>query len=200
MERQSPRVILRNPRRGRFGEDEVLVLEMGLGGAKFEHAARFDVGRADTFACGPLTTAGQVRHSVLLPARTGVVYHSGIAFTDLGPRERDLLLELLVHEAEQQVHEWEANLRGEAPLRRAKPARQSAVAVRFVSLRLANGRWTRTITSDPNQPPDGITIIESTPEEELAILRRSYEDSDDETREFMREVATLAILEQMREG
>ena len=36
MLRQTPRVILRNPRRGRFGDTEILVLEMGLGGAKFE--------------------------------------------------------------------------------------------------------------------------------------------------------------------
>ena len=198
MQRQSPRVILRNPRHGLFGEDEVLVLEMGLGGAKFEHSGRFDVGRADTFTCGPLTTAGQVRHSVLLPAKTGVIYHSGIAFTNLGERERDLLLELLVHEAEQQVHEWESNLRGEAPARHAKPRRQSAVTTRFLCLRYTNQGWIRTITADPNQPVDGITIVEGTPDEEMAILRRSYERADTETREFMRQVAMLTILEQMR--
>ena len=200
MQRQSPRVILRNPRRGRFGDDEVLVLEMGLGGAKFEHAGRFDVGRTDTFTCGPLTAAGSVRHSVLLPAKTGVVYQSGIAFPDLGDRERELLLELLVHEAEQQVNEWEANLRGDAPPRHAKPRRQSAVARRFLCLRYTHQGWLRALTSDPNQPVDGITIAETTPEEEVGILRRSYERSDDDTREFMRQVAMLTILEQMRGG
>lgn len=200
MQRQSPRVILRNPRRGLFGEDEVLVLEMGLGGAKFEHAGRFDVGRIDSFACGPLVTTGTVRHSVLLPAKRGVVYHSGVAFTDLGEKEHDLLLELLVHEAEQQVQEWEANVRGDAPPRHARPRRESAVATRFLCLRYTNTGWHRAITSDPNQPVDGITIAETTGEEEVAILRRSYERADDETREFMRQVAMLAILEQMRGG
>ena len=200
MQRQTPRVILRNPRRGFFGEDEVLVLEMGLGGAKFEHGGRFDVGRVDTFQCGPLTAAGTVRHSVLLPAKTGVVYQSGIAFVDLGERERELLLELLVHEAEQQVQEWEANVRGDAPPRHAKPRRHSAVATRFLCLRYTHAGWLRAITADPNQPLDGITIAETTPDEEVAILRRSYERSDDDTREFMRQVAMLAILEQMRAG
>ncbi|HVG25183.1 MAG TPA: hypothetical protein VND45_13585 [Thermoanaerobaculia bacterium] len=199
MMRQSPRVILRHPRRGRFGDDEVLVLEMGLGGAKFEHGARLHVGRADTFSCGPLTTAGQVRHSVLLPANAGVVYQSGIAFTDLGERERDLLLELLVHEAEQQVTEWETNVRGEAVPHRSRPPRQSAVAARFVALRFTGGNWRRTITSDPNQPPDGITVVDSTPEEEVAILRRSYEEADETTRGFMRQLAMLAVLEHMRQ-
>ena len=198
MQRQSPRVILRNPRRGRFGDDEVLVLEMGLGGAKFEHGMRLDVGRAATFTCGPLTTDGAVRHSVLLPAKAGVVYQSGVAFTNLGTREHDLLLELLVHEARQQVTEWEANLRGEAPPRAKRPPRESAVAVRFLALRYIHQRWQRSVTRDPNQPADGITILETTPDEEVAILKRSYESADNATREFMRQVAMLAILEQMR--
>jgi hypothetical protein len=198
MHRQSPRVILRNPRRGRFGDDEVLVLEMGLGGAKFEHGMRLDVNRAATFTCGPLTTESAVRHSVLLPAKTGVVYQSGVAFTNLGTRERELLLELLVHEAEQQVTDWEATLRGEVLPRAKKPARESAVAVRFVALRYLNKRWQRSVTRDPNQPVDGITIIETTPDEEVAILKRSYESADNATRDFMRQVAMLAILEQMR--
>jgi hypothetical protein len=201
MQRSTPRVILRHPRRGRFGDEEVLVLEMGLGGAKFEHGTRLAVGSTATFSCGPLTTAGSVRHSVLLPAKTGVVYQSGIAFSGIGERERDLLLELLLHEAEQQVREWEANLRGDAAPRAArKPARQSAVVRRFVCLRHTHAGWMRVITADPNQPVDGITILESTPEEEVAILRRSYERADEQTREFMRQVATLEILEGMRGG
>jgi hypothetical protein len=74
------------------------------------------------------------------------------------------------------------------------------VAVRFLCLRYTHQGWLRTITSDPNQPVDGITIAETTTEEEVAILRRSYERADAETREFMKQVAMLAILEQMRGG
>src|SRR5690349_20525164 len=112
MSRQTPRVILRNPRRGRFGEDDVLVLEMGLGGAKFEHDRRLDVGRLETFSCGPLTTQAVVKHSILLPAKSGVIYQSGVSFTDVGKAEHELLLDLLVHEAQEQVIEWESNLNG----------------------------------------------------------------------------------------
>ena len=196
MQRQNPRVILRSPRRGRFGDDEVLVLEMGLGGAKFEHSGRFDVNRTAMFVCGPLTIEGVVRHSVLLPAKTGVVYQSGIQFPVIGEAERTLLLDLLVHEAREQVTEWEANLRGERAPR--KPARKSAVARRYICLRYPNTGWIRTITSDPNQPLDGITIGDGTPEEEIAVLRRDYERGNDEMRELIRAVATVAILEQMR--
>lgn len=198
--RTTPRVILRNARRGLFGEDEVLVLEMGLGGAKFEHPSRFDVGRVAAFSCGPLTAEATVRHEVLLPARTGVVYQSGIEFNHLGPAEHALLLDLLVHEAQQQVVEWEANARGEeAPGLLRRIVRRSAVAPRFIRLRHRNGAWERATTNDPNQPFDGVTVIDTTTDEELAVLRYTYERGDDATRELMRRVATVAILEQMRE-
>ena len=198
MLRQTPRVILRTARRGRFGEEEVLVLEMGLGGAKFEHSSRFDVGRLETFACGPLTTEAVVKHSVLLPAKTGVVYQSGVSFTKIGSSEHDLLLDLLVHEAQEQVIEWESNLQGvERPSAR-RPARRSAVALRFVALRRKASGWEQIITSDPNQPLDGITIVDGTPDEDVAVLKETYEHADDAMRELMRRVATVAILEHLR--
>ena len=198
MIRQTPRVILRTPRRGRFGNDEVLVLEMGLGGAKFEHAARLDVGRVETFGCGPLATEGVVKHSVLLPAKQGVVYQSGVSFTKIGKAEHDLLLDLLVHEAQEQVIEWESNLQGvERPSAR-RPARKSAVALRFLALRRGPRGWEQRVTSDPNQPGDGITVVDGTAEEDIAVLKETYESADESMRELMRRVATVAILEQLR--
>ena len=199
MPRQTPRVILRNARRGHFGENEVLVLEMGLGGAKFEHDGRFDVGRLETFACGPLTTQAVVKHSVLLPAKSGVVYQSGVSFTNIGKEEHDLLLDLLVHEAQEQVIEWEANLNGiDRPRAARRPARQSAVALRFVALRRGPRGWEQRITTDPNQPDDGITIVDGTSDEDVAVLKSTYDAADEAMRELMRRVATVAILEQLR--
>lgn len=198
MLRQTPRVILRSARRGRFGDEEVLVLEMGLGGAKFEHPSRLDVGRVGAFACGPLTTDAVVKHSVLLPTKTGVVYQSGVSFTNIGKAENDLLLDLLVHEAQEQVIEWESNLQGVERPRARKPARESAVTRRFVALRRKGSVWEQRITSDPNQPADGITIVEGTAEEDIAVLKETYENADNAMRELMRRVATVAILEQLR--
>jgi len=198
MLRQTPRVILRNPRRGRFGDEEILVLEMGLGGAKFEHSSRLDVGRLGTFSCGPLTAEAAVKHSVLLPAKTGVVYQSGVSFPNIGKAEHELLLDLLVHEAQEQVIEWESNLQGvERPSSR-RPARQSAVKLRFLALRRTPRGWEQRITSDPNQPPDGITVVEGTAEPDVVVLKETYDTADDAMRELMRRVATVAILEQLR--
>ena len=174
---------------------------MGLGGAKFEHSNRLDVGRTGVFSCGPLTTEATVRHSVLLPAKTGFVYQTGIAFANIGESEHELLIDLLVHEAHEQVVEWESNLQGverdAAPVRRA--ARKSAVAVRFLRLRRTSFGWDQKVTSDPNQPIDGLTIVlDGTTEDELAVLKRTYDAADETMREFMRRVATVSILEQLR--
>ena len=199
MPRTTPRVILRHPRRGSFGEDDVLVLEMGLGGAKFEHPHRFDVNRMATFVCGPLRTQGTVRHSVMLPALEGVVYQSGIEFTAVGDDERTLLLDLIAHEAEKQVAEWEANVRGEMPPRPSKTVPRSALAPRYVLLRLTEKGWQRTVTSDPNQPIDGVSVIEGTPEEEITKLRLTYQRGDEAMRELLRSMAMQAIVEHIRD-
>ena len=36
----------------------------------------------------------------------------------------------------------------------------------------------RTITSDPNQPLDGVAVPDDTPEAEIEILRRTYDSGD----------------------
>jgi hypothetical protein len=196
--RQTPRVILRRPRRGSFEDNEVLVIEMGLGGAKFEHSVRLDVGHAGLFACGPLTTQAVVRHSVLLPTETGIVYQSGVSFTQLGEAEQELLLDLLVSEAKEQVVEWELNFAGEPQKPARGPAGRSAVAPRYISLKLLTSGWQRSVTADPNQPIDGVTIVDTTPEEEVVMLQEMYKAADQATRELLRRTATVAILEGLR--
>jgi hypothetical protein len=194
--RQTPRVILRKPRDGRFGDEAVLVLELGLAGAKFEHAARLPIGTAATFICGPLIARGDVRHSILLPASSGIIHHSGISFPSLDTSQQQHLYDLLMDEAQEQVSEWEANLQGIAW--RPRPARKSAVLGRYIALKRGPEGWTRTITSDPNQPLDGIAVPDDTPEAEVEILRRTYDASDHTTRELMRRMAMVGILERLR--
>lgn len=177
------------------------MLEMGMGGAKLEHAGRLDVGRVARFSCGPLSTEAEVRHSMLLPARTGVVYQSGISFTKVSQAENDLILGLLVNEAKAQVTEWESNLEGVAPkIPSRRAVKRSAVALRFVVLRHTPRGWEQRISKDPNQPDDGVTVVDGTPEEEIRVLKQTYDDADEAMRELMRAVATVAVLEQLREA
>lgn len=194
--RNSPRVVLRKARDGRFGEEPVLVLELGLAGAKFEHGTRLAIGTKATFICAPLIARGDVRHSILLPTETGIVYHTGIAFPDLDRSEEAHLFQLLMDEAQEQVSEWEANLQGVGW--RPKPSRKSIVVRRYISLRKTPLGWTRSITSDPNQPVDGVSVPDDTPETELEILRRTYDAGDKTMRELMRRMAMVGILERLR--
>jgi hypothetical protein len=193
--RQAPRVILRKAIDAQFDGAPVLVLELGLGGAKFEHSARMDIGRRGKLACGDLVTTAIVRHSILLPAQHGVLFHSGVSFTALDRAQTEALFKILIDEAQDQVKEWEANLGGVG----WKPGaiRRSAVARRYLALHLTGDGWQQTITSDPNQPLDGITVVDDNNAEELRVLCSTYEQGDDSERELLRRMATLAILERL---
>jgi len=196
-QRQTPRVILRRPLDGRFDGESVLVVELGLGGARFEHAQRIDIGRQGRFICGQFLVTARVRHAVLLPARSGVIYHIGISFDDLTSEQKEFLMKLLIGEAQEQVAEWEANLSGTLNWQ-PPPSRRSAVKLGFLSLNLTNQGWRRSPTSDPNQPLDGVTVPGDTPEGEIAILCETFEKGDHATRELLRRMATVTILERMR--
>jgi len=194
--RQAPRVILRKAIDAQFDGTPVLVLELGLGGAKLEHAQRMDVGRRGRLACGDLVATAAVRYSIVLPAERGVVYHTGLAFTGLDPAQTEDLFKLLIDEAQEQVKEWEANQKGDGW--RPKHIRRSAVSRRFIALHLTPQGWRQQVTSDPNQPLDGIAVVDDTPRDDLRILCRTYQQGDDATRELMRRMATLAILERLQ--
>lgn len=193
--RQTPRVQLRRPLEGTFDGAPVLVLELGLGGAKIELSERMDIGRIGRIACAGLSTQARVCHSILLPATKGVVYQSGLSFTALDWTQREHLLKLLFDEAQEQVQEWEANVAGVKW--RPTSGKVSAVAPRFVAVRLTPQGWEQMVTSDPNQPTDGVSVVADTPQEELDLLRRTYQFSDEPTRELLRRLATVAILERL---
>jgi hypothetical protein len=193
--RQTPRVQLRCPIEGTFDGVPVLILELGLGGAKIELAERMDIGRIGRISGSSLVTQARVAHSILLPATQGIVYQTGLSFTALDWTQRELLLKLLFDEAQEQVQEWEANLAGVKW--RPTAGKSSAVALRFTSVRLTPAGWQQSVTSDPNQPEDGVSVLSETPEEELQLLRRTYENADRPTRELMRRLATVAILERL---
>lgn len=195
--RQTPRVILRSALEGTFDGLPVLVLELGLGGAKFEHRQRLDVGSAGPFTCESISADGRVAYSIMLPGEEGILYHSGISFPTLSDAQKERLFDVLMSEAQEQVREWELNLNGKAWLP-PEAVKRSAVASRYLTLRFAKNAWKRTISADPNQPPDGITVASDTPDQEVAILCETYETADEATRELLRRIATVTLLERMR--
>ena len=196
-QRQTPRVVLRDPIEATFEGTRVLIVELGPGGAKIEHAQRIDLQRKARLVCASFDLHAQVRHSTVLPAREGVIYHSGLLFIGVTASQREVLMGMLVEEAQRQVVDWEANLTGQVKWR-PENTPKSAVAHRFLCLQLTNAGWNRFATSDPNQPLDGVTVAGDTPEEEINLLCTSYEQGDHGGRELLRRMATVSILERLR--
>ena len=196
-QRQSPRVVLRDPIDATLDGMRVLIVELGPGGAKIEHAQRLDLQRRGRLACASFDLHAQVRHSVVLPSRDGVIYHSGLVFLGVTTSQREMLMSMLVQEAQRQVTDWEANLTGQVRWR-PDDAPRSAVEHRFICLQHSNTGWTRAATSDPNQPLDGVTVSGDTAEEEVKVLCSSYEQADHAGRELLRRMAMVSILERMR--
>lgn len=196
-QRQTPRVILRDPIEATFEGMRVLIVELGPGGAKIEHDQRLDLQRRGRLVCASFDLHAQVRHSIVLPAREGVIYHSGLSFLTVTSAQREVVMAMLVEEAQRQVTDWEANLTGQVKWK-PEDAPRSAVAHRFICMQFTNAGWNRFATSDPNQPLDGVTVAGDTPEEELKVLCASYEQSDHAARELLRRIATVSILERMK--
>src|SRR4051812_21934970 len=63
----------------------------------------------------------------------------------------------------------------------------------FFTYRLVDGAWKRRRTLLPDQPDDGFTVRASVPEEQIALLCRTYEKGDDESRQLTRLMAGLSV-------
>ncbi|MHB0968737.1 MAG: hypothetical protein ACYC7A_13165 [Thermoanaerobaculia bacterium] len=196
-ERNTPRVILQQPLEGTLGNQRCLIIEVGLGGAKLEHANRVAIGDKLDLEMPQRTLRVSVRYSVALPGESGIVYHTGAAFEGLSETDQSAIFALLIREAEAQVASWEANLEGRPLLDR--PGARSAVAPRFVWMRMTARGWERTDTTDPNQPIDGFAVPAEHSAEEIKSLCDAYQSADEPTRASLRQVATLAIIERMRQ-
>ena len=56
-----------------------------------------------------------------------------------------------------------------------------------------DGTWVRSMTSDPQQPPDGFTVAAYEYESDLEALCLAYEVADEEGRALIRLVSELSV-------
>lgn len=198
-ERTSHRVELRNPLPVTIAEQPAILLELGTGGAKIEHEKKLIIGARVTLPLPDVAVPSMVRYCMMVPSEDGIVYHTGIEFTSITPEQTTAIYGMLLLEAQEQVAEWEANLKGNAR-RRPQFGVHSAAALRFIWLRMTRDGWTRTVTTDPNQPIDGIAVPSDTPESEIVLLCSTYEHGDEDLRQYLRGCAMVAILDRLRGG
>lgn len=66
-------------------------------------------------------------------------------------------------------------------------------ASKFVSWLFTNGKWSARASLLPDQPKDGFTVSSGESEEQVDLLRRTYESGDTESRRLTRLLAELSV-------
>lgn len=205
--RRFQRLDLTTPVPASFDGAEVELIEIGLVGALIRHAGPIEVGRSGhlrfpwegtelSFECRVVRTEPPDDHA-------GEWFRSGLeVLAGLGTSSQRLR-ELIADHVARVVAAQEANALGLRELNRidhdhtltalgsARRANESG----FISWRLRETGWKRIPSLLPDQPADGFTVAAWEEDEQIAHLRKAYEEADDEGRQFLRMLAELSISE-----
>jgi hypothetical protein len=181
-----------------FGDERVLVLDLGLSGALLSGPCPYEQGAEYDLAF--LDGRGNVRVRGLV---TGTADHGQSAERDLLVRfqERGVGLYEFIERYREQIGRAEvANLEGDIDHNIIDGDRMLSdlgLAARsnepFLCCRLNAGRWTREITKNREQPPDGFTISAAETDEQVPLLQLAYEESDETGRRALREFAAVSL-------
>jgi hypothetical protein len=186
--REFQRLLLDPPLPGTLDATPVTILEIGVLGARLQHAAQIDAEHGElhftwndadvAMKCEVVRTAGE---------------HSGIRFVaavgDSGDRLRDMLAHLVVRALEQR--RGSAGVSASAAVDGDKTVRGLDAA--FLCYRLEDGAWHRRRVFLPEQPASGFTVARSVDGEEIQRLCGVYAASDDEGRRLIRLFAELSV-------
>jgi hypothetical protein len=125
---------------------------------------------------------------------------TGLAFIDESETLRSLLAEsaneLLRAQEANALGDRDANIVGDQTLTAASAGARLAG---YMMWTLTDGRWKSRHSLLPDQPPDGFTVAMSEPEDQVALLCKTYESGDAEARTLTRMFAELSVAAS-REG
>lgn len=110
----------------------------------------------------------------------------------------DDLRRLIADSATELLRAQEANARGERNANSIDTdatltAASMSLLTGFVTWVFRDGRWKQKMSLLPDQPPDGFTIAVGEPEEQVELLRATYENGDSEARRLTRMFAELSV-------
>lgn len=188
------RLTLAEPLDGWFGDFAVRLVDVSASGAQIEHDE-------------PIPTDARAllrffwrEQEVEVLAETARLIHTnrlGIRFLE----ESDTLRALIAMSAAEVLQAFEANARGDRSANVVGDETLTSVwrthATGYVRWVLEDGHWTPHHAHDPDQPENGFTISASEEEDQVAMLRRTYETGDSEARRLTRMLAELSVLESM---
>ena len=184
---------------GTFGTTAVSILEIGILGARVQHAAPFDIPRGELrFAFGGNEIAMRCEIVRTFDADNAKYPDAGLlsglrfvaAIGESGDHLRDMLAALVERALENRNDSSSTRLRirhvdGDRTVR--------GVDAQFLSFRLEHGTWRRRHVFLPEQPSVGFTVARGEDSEEMQRLCTVYEASDEEGRRLIRLFAELSV-------
>lgn len=204
--REFQRLRLTQPILAQMGDQNALILDVGIGGAYLEHYGT--VAPGDRFSLrfrwqgDDIELLCEVARTEVVrsPAGDGksTVSHSGVRFADVSKEAGARLQDLIATFVGKLLAAQKANASGErdesgatmlARLGEARRMRTSG----FLAYHFEEGVWTRTSTHSAKQPEDGFTVAAFEDEEEVDALCRTYALADAEGRRLIRLVAELSL-------
>jgi hypothetical protein len=202
--REFQRMQLDAPIPATFGTTAVSIVEVGVLGARIQHAAPLDSPRAELRFAGD----GNVIAMKCEAVRTFPSNHSkhpdaalmsGLRFIAALGESGDYLREMLarlVSRALQERHDSSATRLRMRLVDGDKTVR--GLDAQFLSFRFENGVWRRRHVFLPEQPALGFTVARGEDASEMQRLCEVYEASDDEGRRLIRLFAELSVSDALQ--
>ena len=193
-QRAYQRLTLSEPLDGWFGDFSVRLVDVSARGAQIEHDEPIP---SDARALLRFFWRGQ---DVEILAETARQIHEnrvGVRFLE----ESETLRTLLTMSAADVLRALEANARGDRAANvigeQTLTSVWSSHATGYIRWELADGHWTPHHVHEPDQPENGFTISASEAEDQVEMLRRTYETGDAEARRMTRMLAELSVMDSM---
>jgi hypothetical protein len=188
--RHFQRLTLVEPLDGWFGDFNVRLIDVSAVGALIEHDEPIP---ADARALLRFWWRGEEVEVTAETARRAD-NRTGLRFVE----ESELLVRLIAGSATEMLLALEANARGDREANvigdetlTAAWRRPASGFVRWIFDRSAGWRSEQSAVAD--QPDDGFTIAAAEPDDQVALLCRTYESGDTEARKLTRMLAELSV-------
>ena len=188
------RLTLAEPLDGWFGDFAVRLVDVSASGAQVEHDEPIP---SDARALLRFYWRGEEVEILAETARQIHANRLGVRFLE----ESEPLRGLIAMSAADVLRALEANARGDRDANIIGDETLTSVwrthATGYVRWELEGGHWTPHHAQAPDQPENGFTIAASEAEEQVEMLRRTYETGDAEARRLTRMLAELSVLDSM---
>ena len=184
------RLTLTEPLDGWFGDYPVRIIDVSASGAQVEHEEDLP---SDANGLLRFWWSGAELEILAKTARSIGTTRSGLQFLE----ESEALRPLIDASATGVMRALEANARGDRGANvigdETITSLSKPLGSGFVKWMLSDGRWHSQFSHDSEQPLNGFTISAGEPEEEVEMLRQTYESGDEESRRLTRMLAELSV-------